>query len=432
MRALRLAQVRTLLLLFAGYASCYYCRADLSVATPLIVAELGKRGFDHDQAILRIGAISSYGVLAYAIGKFFLTGIGDYWGGRRSLLVCMAGAVLFTLLFATGSAPGLFALAWVGNRLTQSIGWAGLIKVSSRWFNYSSYGSVLGVLSVSYLIGDALAREQMGTLIEHGHGWRLLFVFAAAVTGLMLLANLVWLRESRSAQGFPEAVPNPRNLFGSAEGPSSFLALLRTLLASRAFLLVCLLSFATTIVRETFNTWTPLYLRDFAGYGAGRAAVLSAVFPGVGAGSVLLAGWWSDRLGVNGRALLLFLGLAATAVVLLAMIALRPGTGDSLLPATLIGLVAFCLLGPYSYLGGAFALDFGGKRASAASSGIIDGIGYLGGVLAGSAVARLAVAFGWPGVFLALAAASGLAALGAGYLYHLNARAAAAAATAAA
>ena len=59
------------------------------------------------------------------------------------------------------------------------------------------------------------------------------------------------------------------------------------------------------------------------------------------------------------------------------------------LPLLTIGVVAFCLLGPYSYLGGAFALDFGGKQASAASSGIIDGIGYLGGVLAGDSVARL-------------------------------------------
>ena len=75
-----------------------------------------------------------------------------------------------------------------------------------------------------------------------------------------------------------------------------------------------------------------------------------------------------------------------------------------------IGVVAFCLLGPYSYLGGAFALDFGGKQASAASSGIIDGIGYLGGVLAGDSVARLAVAFGWEGVFVALAVISAVAA----------------------
>jgi sugar phosphate permease len=91
------------------------------------------------------------------------------------------------------------------------------------------------------------------------------------------------------------------------------------------------------------------------------------------------------------------------------------------LPVAVIGLVAFCLLGPYSFLPGAFALDFGGKQAGAVASGLIDGTGYLGGVLAGTVMARLAVAFGWGGVFITLAVVSALATLGAGYLYVLNA-----------
>jgi len=109
-----------------------------------------------------------------------------------------------------------------------------------------------------------------------------------------------------------------------------------------------------------------------------------------------------------------------TAAALLLLRSLHPGTA---LPLVAIGLVAFCLLGPYSYLGGAIALDFGGKQASATSSGIIDGIGYAGGVLAGDSVARLAVAYGWNGVFVTLAAVSGVAALCAGALHLLNTRA---------
>jgi sugar phosphate permease len=101
----------------------------------------------------------------------------------------------------------------------------------------------------------------------------------------------------------------------------------------------------------------------------------------------------------------------------------RAGNSTSLLPLATIGVVAFCLLGPYSYLGGAFALDFGGKQASAASSGIIDGIGYLGGVLAGDSVGRLSVAYGWDAVLVARAAVSAAAALCAGALHVLNTRA---------
>jgi MFS transporter, OPA family, glycerol-3-phosphate transporter len=423
--SLRSAQVRTVVLLFCGYAACYYCRADLSVATPLLADELARRGLTHGEAIIRIGSISSLGVGAYAFGKLFLTGLGDYWGGRRNFLIGVGGAVAFTLLFAGGAGLPMFTLAWAGNRLTQSLGWAGLVKVSSKWFNYSSYGSIVGILSISYLVGDAAARAQMSVLLARGYGWRALFVFAGVVAGIALLANLRWLRESRTEEGHAEAQPNPLNLFAAAEArPASVAALLLPLLRSRAFLLVCLLSFGSTIIRETFNTWTPVYLRDYLGYSVSDSAGISALFPTVGAVSVLLAGWLSDRMGLNGRSLILFVGLGASAAALLALTSVPAGHTGTLLPLALIGLVAFCLLGPYSYLGGAFALDFGGKQAGAASSGIIDGIGYLGGILAGDSVARLAVAFGWRGVFVTLALVSALAALCAGYLYLMNTRAA--------
>jgi sugar phosphate permease len=423
--SLKWAQFRTIALLFGGYAACYYCRADLSVATPLLVQEFAKHGISYGAAMTRIGSMVSAGVFAYAVGKLFLTGLGDYWGGRRNFLIGVGGACAFTLLFAAGGALPVFTLAWIGNRLTQSIGWAGLIKVSSRWFNYSSYGSVIGLLSISYLVGDALARQQMGFLIEHGFGWRALFVFAALVAGLMLVLNIFLLRESRVDEGHPAAIPNPLNLFTASEAPpGSPLALLLPLLRSRSFLLVCLLSFTCTIIRETFNTWTPQYFHDHLGYSASRAATLSAIFPGVGVVSVLIAGWLSDRLGLNGRSLLMFVGLAGSAAALFLLTTVRPGSAGSAFPLVAVGTVAFCLLGPYSYLGGAFALDFGGRQASAASSGIIDGIGYLGGVLAGDSVARLAVSMGWEGVFVMLAGVSAVAAGCAGMLHVLNSQAA--------
>jgi sugar phosphate permease len=423
-RMLRYRQAKIIALLFGGYAACYFCRADLSVAMPLLIEELGKHGMSHAEAVVRMGAIISFGVLAYALGKLFLTGLGDFWGGRTNFLIGLAGATLFTLLFASGAALPLFTFAWLGNRLTQSIAWAGLIKVSSKWFDYSSYGTIIGILSISYLIGDAVARQCMGLLIQHGFGWRALFYFAAAVAGMLLIANVLFLRESRSAEGFKEASPNPLNLFAeTAARPQNLTALLRPLVRSRAFVLVCLLSLGCTIIRETFNTWTPVYLRDYLGYSMSNSAGMSAIFPGVGALSVLVTGWLSDRLGMNGRSLLLFLGLAATAVGLVVLMSMRSSSSGSLPPLFTIGAIAFCLLGPYSYLGGAFALDFGGKQACAASSGIIDGVGYLGGVLAGDSIARVSVAFGWQGVFVALAAVSALAAVGAGLLYALNARA---------
>jgi sugar phosphate permease len=425
-RSLHFRQGITVLLLFGGYGALYFCRADLSVATPLLIDELTKHGMSRGDALIRMGSMTSLGVLAYALGKLFLGWLGDFWGGRVSFLIGLFGATAFTLMFATGSFLPVFTIAWLGNRLTQSIAWAGLIKVSSKWFDFSSYGTIVGILSVSYLVGDAAARQWMGVLIQRGVGWRPLFYLAAGVAGLMLIANWVFLRESRMQAGYEEAKPNPLNLFAASETPPARLRdILLPLARSRAFVLVCLLSLGCTIVRETFNSWTPVYLRDYLGYSMSNAAGMSAVFPAVGAVSVVATGWLSDRLGVNGRSQLLFLGLGATAAALLVLRSMHSSSSGALLPLLAIGTIAFCLLGPYSYLGGAFALDFGGKQASAVSSGIIDGVGYLGAVVAGDTVARVSVAFGWQGVFVSLSAVSALAALGGAYLYFLSVRASA-------
>ncbi len=419
-RALRIAQTRTVLLLFLGYASCYFCRSNLSVATPLLVDELGRHGVSHGDAIVAIGSMASFGVFAYALGKWFLTSLGDYWGGKRNLLIATGGATVFTLLFAASAALPMFTLAWIGNRLSQSIGWSALVKVSSKWFHYSRYGTVVAILTCSYLLGDAGARQSMSLLLERGVGWRGLFLFGAAVAGAMFLANLFLLRESCTDEGHPEAVANPRNVFAGGQArPQSYLTLVLPLLKSRAFLMVCLLGLATTMVRETFNTWTPVYFHDFLGYSVSQAASASAIFPATGAVSVLLAGWVSDRLGHHCRALLLLGGLAATAAALLVLMTLKPGTAGSVLPVAVVALVAFCLMGPYAFLPGAFALDFGGQQAGAVASGLVDGTGYLGGVLAGYAMGRLAVTFGWGGVWVTLAGVAALAALGAAYLYAL-------------
>ncbi|MGH8202645.1 MAG: MFS transporter [Steroidobacteraceae bacterium] len=432
-RALRVRQAAVVALLFGGYASLYFCRADLSVATPLLAKDLVARGVSYDEALVRIGAITSLGILAYALGNPLIGALGDYWGGRINLLVGLAGATLCTLLFAVSGALPLFTLAWFLNRLTQSGAWAGLVKVSSRWFDYSSHGAVIGVLSLSYLLGDAGARAWMGRLIAHGYGWRSLFLLGAAVCGTMFIANLAFLRESRVAAGHDETRANPLNVFAhSPAKPTTVMQRLGSLMKSPAFLMVCVLSLVCTAVRETFNDWTPVYMRDFVHLSMSDAAALSAIFPGVGAVSVLVTGWLGDRLGDNGRPLLLVLGLTATVVALLLLAMLHRHGAGAMLPIALIGTVAFCLLGPYAYLGGAMALDFGGKAAAALASGIIDGVGYLGAVFAGFGGAKLAVTFGWRGLFAAVAVIAAVGAVGAGALYGMERRALVARRTAAA
>ena len=403
------------MLLGVGYSGYYFCRSNLSVVLPDLIHDLAQHGITPSEAQVRLGFIASAGTVAYAAGKFISGSMADLFGGRRNFLGGMAGAILFTLIFAISGGFPLFTLAWVGNRLFQSTGWVGLVKVSSRWFSYSTYGTVMAVLSLSYLFGDAACRWVMSRLMAFGLGWRGVFFAAAGSLAILLIANFIFLRESPEERGLPAPEANPLNVYGADgehkdEKHPGLLAILQPLITSFPFWLVCLLSLGTTLLRETFNFWTPTYFVQFVGLTNSQAAARSALFPLFGGVSVLLAGVVSDKLGLNGRNLVLVFGMAASTVCLV-VLARTPGHASQWTPVLLVTLVGFLLLGPYSYLAGAMSLDFGGKRGSATAAGIIDGVGYLAGWLSGDTVARITVAFGWKNAFLSLSVVALLTAM---------------------
>jgi OPA family glycerol-3-phosphate transporter-like MFS transporter len=394
-------------LLGVGYSGYYFCRSNLSVVLPDLIHDLARHGVTASEAQVQLGLVASAGTMAYAAGKFISGSMADLFGGRRNFLGGMAGSIFFTLLFVLAGGFPLFTLAWVGNRAFQSTGWVGLVKVSSRWFSYSTYGTVMAVLSLSYLFGDAACRWVMSRLMAFGFGWRGVFVAAAASLALLLIANAIFLRESPEERGLPAPAANPLNVYGADgeqkdEKHPGLLAILRPLVTSFPFWLVCLLSLGTTLLRETFNFWTPTYFVEFVGLTSSQAAARSALFPLFGGISVLLAGVVSDKLGLNGRNVVLVVGMAASAACLF-VLARTPGHASQWTPVLLVTLVGFLLLGPYSYLAGAMSLDFGGKRGSATAAGMIDGVGYLAGWLSGDTVARITVAYGWKNAFLSMA-----------------------------
>src|SRR5262245_1487401 len=398
-------QSLTIALLVTGYAGYYLCRSNLSVTLPMIAAELASRGLDPAIARLRLGSIASFGVLAYALAKFASGGAADFFGGRRNFLTGMGGAVFFTFAFAlSGGSLVLMGLMWLGNRAIQSMGWAGMVKIASRWFSRKTYGTVMAIMSLSYLFGDAAARQFMAALIGSGFGWREVFYIAGGTLLMIWIVTFFLLKETPLSIGEAEPEINPRNLYGE-EGekpvPPGLFQLLRPMLSSVEFRLACLLSFGFTLVRETFKLWTPTYFAQAVGMSAADAASKSALFPFFGGISVLVVGVISDRLGGASRALIMFGGLVASGAVLM-WLALGNFASHSGSPVVLVALVAFLLVGPYSFLGGAVAMDFGGRQGSGTASGVIDGVGYLGGILAGDSVARLSAAFGWSGAFIAL------------------------------
>lgn len=381
-----------LVLLTLGYAGYYFCRSSFSVAKPQLIEYLvAHASMDAAAAKIALGGVASAATLAYAIGKFASGALADFWSGRRNFLLGMGGAILFNLMFALSGTLPLFTLAWVLNRLIQALGWPGAVKVTASWFPKASYGTAVGILSLSYLFGDFAARLFHGALIGAGLGWQALFFGGAGVLTLLLVANALFLRENVTAK----PTETSENAVVDEEPEPDAKAFLR----SPSFWCVCLISLAFTLARETFNEWSPTYLVEFGKLTKANAANQSSLFPLFGGFAVVLAGKLSDGLGRSGRAFILLLSLPVIAL-LLSSLALLPAGSPLIIFA--ISAIGFFLIGPYSFLAGALSLDFGGKKSGATASGIIDGIGYLGGVLAGESMARLSVALGWKGAFFTL------------------------------
>ena len=390
-------QWTTIVTMTVGYAGYYFCRSNLSVAGPLLMEE----GLTKEQ----FGAIGSVAVMFYTIGKFFNGIICDFVGGRRMFLLGMVGSIVCTFVFTLGTGVMFFIVVFSANRLIQSAGWGGLVKNASHWFPPKMMGTVLGILALSYLFGDVVARLVLGRAIESGASWQMVFWTAGGVLIAIYVLNLIFLKRSPEDVGEPVPEVNPANLFGekgNQSRPESLGALLIPFLTSASFWLVCLLSFGLTLIRETFNFWTPTYLNEVAQLSAGQAALGSSLFPLFGGISVILIGLISDRL-TDGRRGMVMCAFLIPAVFVLFALASMDASTSATLQLVLISLTGLLILGPYALLSGAISVDLGGKTGSASAAGLADTAGYVGGMASGWGVGAIATKWGWSGAFSFLA-----------------------------
>lgn len=393
----------TLTTLLVGYAGYYVCRSNLSVAGPLLLEEFESIGLTKEH----LGTIASVGVLFYAGGKIFNGVLSDFFGGKRLFLLGMSASVLATVAFGLTGGMTAFVAIWAVNRFFQSMGWVALVKVSSRWYPVQVHATVLGILSMSFLAGDALVRFYLGSLIEGGLGWRGVFFVSAATLTAIAVASLVFLKSSPGEVGLEEPPANEDNVYGESgndDRPQNLSDLIGPLVSSYSFWLVCTLNFGLTFMRETLTFWTPTFLTETVGLAPGAAAKFSLFVPAIGAVAALSAGVLSDRLGGrHGRVVVPSLVLLIGSTLLLVIV---PMGGRPVLAVSLLCAASFFLIAPYSFLSGVMALDFGGKRGASTAAGLSDSAGYTGAILSGWFVGWTAERYGWTAVFALLAAAA--------------------------
>ena len=357
--------------IIVGYIGIYLCRKNLSVAIPLL-----QKHFSVTRA--EIGLVASYSTVAYAIGKFFFGTVVDRIGGRTGFL----GSMLLVGLLgvAGGLAPNLalLTLFYSANRFVAAGAWPGMVKMVPSWFEARHLPFAIAWLSLSFVAGGACATMFAGVVAQwSGNNWRAIMALPSAVLFVFLVINQFVLPRERA--------PEKR---ASAKKGASW-AGFAELLAIRQFWVVCALSFTLTLLRETFNTWLVDFIRTEGGAGVSNqvAAFLSTPFDILGALGILAMGWIYGKIQPLARKWLLFIMLAILALLIYIIPALfSMGLGYV---TVAIGLIGFLVYGPYSLLAGTLAVEIKGQERVGTVSGIIDGVGYVAGILAGAQFGKI-------------------------------------------
>ena len=391
----------TFWVMLIGYVGYYICRGNLAAAFPLLTQEFG---YSNTQ----LGLIASLSEMAYAAGKFINGPLADKIGGRKIFLVGMAGAIFFNIIFAISASLTAFIIVWCFCRYFLSMGWGGLTKTIGNWYPRERNGTVMGLISVNFQFGGVVATLFAGFLVAMGVPWQGVFIYPAMVLTLILLWSYFTSRSSPS-----DVVPGARPIegetskeqiadYGDEEQPPVS-TIMKTLLRLPIYRQLLVFSFLTTLLRSVFLFWTPKFLFDI-GLGASSAILRSAIFPLLGVAGTVFIGWYTDHHARNGdRARMMWMMLSVLVFCMIAIAVLSNASEPNFnLILFFLGASGFFLLGPYSMSSGCLTLDIAGAKGAGSCTGIIDGMGYIGGAIAAFAAGILSDYLGWPQVFLVL------------------------------
>ncbi len=391
----------TFWVMLLGYVGYYLCRGNLSAAFPLLEQEFG---YSNTQ----LGLIASLSEMAYAAGKFINGPLADRIGGRRIFLIGMAGAIFWNIIFSLSSSLAVFILVWCCCRYFLSMGWGGLTKTIGNWYPSDRNGTVMGLISVNFQFGGVAATLFAGLLVVFGVSWQGLFIYPAMVLGVILIWSYFASRSKPAdviaGARVSEGESSKRQLadYGDAESPE-IATILKTLLGMPIYRQLLVFSFLTTLLRSVFLFWTPKFLFDI-GLGASSAILQSAIFPLLGVLGTVFIGWYTDHHARNGdRARMMWIMLSVSVVCMIAISVLSAAEAPNFnLILVFLGASGFFLLGPYSMSSGCLTLDIAGAKGAGSCTGIIDGMGYIGGAIAAFAAGILSDYLGWSQVFLLL------------------------------
>ncbi|HWX21414.1 MAG TPA: MFS transporter [Candidatus Binatia bacterium] len=375
------------------------------------------------------GWIFGAGTVAYGV-SFLVNGpLVDKIGGKRGIIIAALGAALanillgvLTYLVLTGRwkiklAPA-FSVIYALNMYFQSYGAVSIIKVKAYWFHVRErgvFGAIFGTL-ISFgtyfafdwgqaIVGMAKANPAgkltwFHQLIQQVFAvdtkvvdatWAVFFIPAAI---LIVWALLDWwlIKDTPEQASFPPFDPHDASS-GQMHIQLTTMDLLRKVFASRLMLLIAMIGLTSGVLRTGIMNWYFIFADQVKQPGAEfilkNWGLLLCLF-GIAGG--FLGGFLSDKIFQSRRgppAALLCGSMFLLAIVMAVFLFSSP-----LVVGSAALLITTAVIGVHSLMSGTAAPDFGGRKATATCSGIVDGFVYLGAGLQSFSLGTL-IKHGW-------------------------------------
>jgi DHA1 family multidrug resistance protein-like MFS transporter len=305
---------RFLLIVCCGLGFASYVTSYMRIpVVPLFAQDLGA-------GAVMVGLINSAFLLTSGVFAFPFGLLADRWGRKLVVSVGLIISLVTSFLLAVSAAPWQLLLIYLFFGLGLAAIGPTLMAYVADLSPPAQLGSSYGAYTLAIYTGMSLG-PGMGGWIADWLGFRLLFVVAGVLVGLVFLLAVVFLPSSCHLPHLAAATSQPATSW-------------RQLLRHRPLLACWLITLGGCFGLGAFVTFAPLYMKE-QNLSVSDIGLVFAVQAAVNALSRLPCGRLSDRLGrrwLQGMVGFLFLGAA------LAVFGLAHSLTGFLLATTALGL----------------------------------------------------------------------------------------------
>jgi MFS transporter, OPA family, glycerol-3-phosphate transporter len=363
---------RILVSSYLGYVGFYLTRKAFTICKTSIARDLNWELAD-------TAHIWTAYLVAYMLGMFINSYVGRRWGPRVLLLGGLGFSLLFNIIFGFSNSFATFLVFMFFNGLVQACGWPGTVGAVAHWLRPAERGTIMGIWSTNYLIGNLLVKSLGGFLLG-AWGWRWSFWGCTLLSFGVWWVVYFWQRNRPEDVGLEPIVVDKEDSTRAVQASQADRVSLRQYaeLALNPMILAMGASyFCIKFLRYALDSWLPAFL-NVQGLDVARSSYYSQVFDFAGVGGVFLAGWALDRWSRGNWAAV----CALMAVGVIAGYGMVIWFGSSpVAVAICFGFVGFMLYGPDTLLCGAASVQVAGEKNAVAVAGLVNGLGSIGSIV---------------------------------------------------